>query len=327
VATRHSAPADWANPNSSTARSCTSCRYSSRQPGFPRCRRPPQPRPTADPQRLGQRSRSLLICRASAFADKGHRLIPGQHLQAQRFRPLPPSRPAGSHQHLPGTALREHRRYVLRAGHVVEHQQPAAMVGQPAMQRRHHHREVGLGLLGQVKGAGQSGEVAGQGGWLLGPDPPHHIEGAPLAVGVLHRQAGLAHPTQPGDRLSDRRRCPPPTPAASSSNKSWRPVNASTFRVLVVRCRAGGRPEAARRTGLEFVEKLLTTNLTSADMTERDRRSGPDQHGKLSRAGDCRSALVTTDARLPTRLAEPRAEHGRPAPTRQLAGTPRRAGP
>src|SRR5512132_3243007 len=34
---------------------------------------------------------------------------------------------------------------------------------------------------------------------------------------------------------------------------------------------ARGRPPqaAARRAGLEFVEKLLTTNLTSADTTER----------------------------------------------------------
>jgi hypothetical protein len=36
------------------------------------------------------------------------------------------------------------------------------------------------------------------------------------------------------------------------------------------RCRAGGRPEAARRAGLEFVEKLLTANLTSTDTTERN---------------------------------------------------------
>jgi hypothetical protein len=35
------------------------------------------------------------------------------------------------------------------------------------------------------------------------------------------------------------------------------------------RCRAGGRPEAARRAGLEFVEKLLT-KLTSTDTTERN---------------------------------------------------------
>jgi hypothetical protein len=35
---------------------------------------------------------------------------------------------------------------------------------------------------------------------------------------------------------------------------------------------ARGRPPqaAARRAGLEFVEKLLTTNLTSMDTTERD---------------------------------------------------------
>jgi hypothetical protein len=35
-------------------------------------------------------------------------------------------------------------------------------------------------------------------------------------------------------------------------------------------CRAGGRPAAARRAGLEVVEKLLTTNLTSTDTTERN---------------------------------------------------------
>jgi hypothetical protein len=40
--------------------------------------------------------------------------------------------------------------------------------------------------------------------------------------------------------------------------------------VTVGRCRAGGRPEAARRAGLEFVEKLLPTKLTSTDTTERN---------------------------------------------------------
>jgi hypothetical protein len=40
----------------------------------------------------------------------------------------------------------------------------------------------------------------------------------------------------------------------------------------VGRVAARGRPPeaAARRAGLEFVEKLLTTNLTSTDMTERN---------------------------------------------------------
>jgi hypothetical protein len=34
--------------------------------------------------------------------------------------------------------------------------------------------------------------------------------------------------------------------------------------------RAGGRPEAARRAGLEFVEKVLTTKPASTDTTERN---------------------------------------------------------
>jgi hypothetical protein len=43
-------------------------------------------------------------------------------------------------------------------------------------------------------------------------------------------------------------------------------------RVTVVSLPARGRPPqaAARRAGLEFVEKLLTTNLTSMDRTERN---------------------------------------------------------
>jgi len=41
--------------------------------------------------------------------------------------------------------------------------------------------------------------------------------------------------------------------------------------VAVVCCRAGGRPEVARwPVGVEFVEKLLTTKLTSTDTTERE---------------------------------------------------------
>jgi hypothetical protein len=42
--------------------------------------------------------------------------------------------------------------------------------------------------------------------------------------------------------------------------------------VAVVSLPARGRPPqaAARRAGLEFVEKLLTTNLTSTDTTERN---------------------------------------------------------
>ena len=41
--------------------------------------------------------------------------------------------------------------------------------------------------------------------------------------------------------------------------------------MAVVALPARGRPPqaAARRAGLEFVEKLLTTNLTSTDTTER----------------------------------------------------------
>ena len=53
------------------------------------------------------------------------------------------------------------------------------------------------------------------------------------------------------------------------------------------RCRAGGRPEAARRAGLEFVEKLLTTNLTSTDTTERN-------------ASMLRVPLVVSLVKLPT---------------------------
>jgi hypothetical protein len=39
--------------------------------------------------------------------------------------------------------------------------------------------------------------------------------------------------------------------------------------VTVRRRRAGGRPAAAGRAGLEFVEKLLTTSLTRMDTMER----------------------------------------------------------
>jgi hypothetical protein len=40
--------------------------------------------------------------------------------------------------------------------------------------------------------------------------------------------------------------------------------------VTVVSLPARRRPQAALRAGLEFVEKLLTTKLTSTDMTERN---------------------------------------------------------
>jgi hypothetical protein len=53
---------------------------------------------------------------------------------------------------------------------------------------------------------------------------------------------------------------------------------------------ARGRPPqaAARRAGLEFVEKLLTTNLTSTDTTERNARM-------------LRVSLVVSLVELPTR--------------------------
>jgi hypothetical protein len=52
---------------------------------------------------------------------------------------------------------------------------------------------------------------------------------------------------------------------------------------------ARGRPPqaAARRAGLEFVEKLLTTNLTSTDTTERN-------------ASMLRVPLVVSLVKLPT---------------------------
>jgi hypothetical protein len=59
--------------------------------------------------------------------------------------------------------------------------------------------------------------------------------------------------------------------------------------VTVVSLPARGRPPqaAARRAGLEFVEKLLPTKLTSTDTTERN-------------AGMLRVSLVVSLVELPT---------------------------
>jgi hypothetical protein len=59
--------------------------------------------------------------------------------------------------------------------------------------------------------------------------------------------------------------------------------------VAVASLPARGRPPqaAARRAGLEFVEKLLTTNLTSTDTTERN-------------ASMLRVPLVVSLVKLPT---------------------------
>jgi hypothetical protein len=53
---------------------------------------------------------------------------------------------------------------------------------------------------------------------------------------------------------------------------------------------AGGRPQAARLAGLEFVEKLLTTNLSGTDITERN-------------ASMLRVPLVVSLVELPTSAA------------------------
>ena len=57
-------------------------------------------------------------------------------------------------------------------------------------------------------------------------------------------------------------------------NAQWavpaQPCGEAGSPVTACRCRAGGRPEAARRAGLESVEKLLPMNLTSTDTTERN---------------------------------------------------------
>jgi hypothetical protein len=56
-----------------------------------------------------------------------------------------------------------------------------------------------------------------------------------------------------------------------------------------------GRPEAARWPALKFVEKLLTTNLTSTDTTERNAEHASRPARRISRAGyrsELRDALV-----------------------------------
>jgi hypothetical protein len=51
-------------------------------------------------------------------------------------------------------------------------------------------------------------------------------------------------------------------------------------------CRAGGRPEAARRDGLEVVEKVLTTQLNDPDLTERDASGGNRPASRSTRQTD-----------------------------------------
>ena len=64
---------------------------------------------------------------------------------------------------------------------------------------------------------------------------------------------------------------------------------------------AGGRPEAARRAGLEFVEKLLTANLTSTDTTDRNAamlRVLPRPIGRAGYRSELRVVLVVVAVAL-----------------------------
>src|SRR5882724_1562540 len=67
-------------------------------------------------------------------------------------------------------------------------------------------RLVGEARLGQPKRSGETGVVGGESGGSLRLHPPHHLVLRRMAVEVLDGELGLAHPAQPGDRLSHGRR-------------------------------------------------------------------------------------------------------------------------
>ena len=82
---------------------------------------------------------------------------------------------------------------------VVEHQQPAVPLPEGVPQRTD-----GLGLvgrLGEAEPAGKRGQLGGDRGGLLGGHPPDQVVVGAVTVGVLERELGLAHPTQPMQRL------------------------------------------------------------------------------------------------------------------------------
>jgi hypothetical protein len=87
---------------------------------------------------------------------------------------------------------------------VVEDQQPVATSAELGAQRGDGHGLVAV--LGDAELAGQGDQLGGDGGGLLGRDPPADRVVAGVAVGVLQGKLGLADPTQAVQHL--RRRIP-----------------------------------------------------------------------------------------------------------------------
>lgn len=73
--------------------------------------------------------------------------------------------------------------------------------------QQHRHRLGLVGRLGDAEPAGQRGQLASDGGGLVGGDPPDQVVVAGVPVAVLQGQLGLADPAQPVDGRGLHHRC------------------------------------------------------------------------------------------------------------------------
>ncbi len=169
-----------------------------------------------EPQQLSDLLGGGRLAAAGAGQQERHRLLGAEDLQLGQGGVVLPAGVAGGDQDLAVDHLGQQVRQpaqrrpqpagTVGRGGVVEDQQAAVVVGQPAPDRGHGQLLVWLAGLGQAQRGAEFGQVADQGGGLLGADPPDGVELCAVPVGVLHRQGGLADPAGALEDLGDRRR-------------------------------------------------------------------------------------------------------------------------
>jgi hypothetical protein len=118
----------------------------------------------------------------------------GQDVQGDRSGQAGPGGAAGGDQHAPGLG-RPPGPQISSIFDVVEDQQPAVPGAELVPQDLD-----GLGLLGglgDAEASAQGDQLAGNGGGLLGHDPPDQVVVAAVPIRVFEGELGLAHPAQP----------------------------------------------------------------------------------------------------------------------------------
>ena len=153
-------------------------------------------------------ARELAAPLVAALQEELCRILGRENVELQRFDIGAPLREPARHEHRSAAQLGEQPlggRGSLLGVDVVQDQEPAGVLVQPAQGRSHAHLFFGGLLLGQIEHqwADQGGEVAAQVLGAVGHDEEQGAIVRFVLPGVLDGEAGLAHTSEPVQRLTD----------------------------------------------------------------------------------------------------------------------------